>query len=614
MELYKPVYDQRGNLLYFSNFPCVKLFCRISASETISDSVQSKKIKTNVDNRMILLPKSIYKLFDIKEPTKDLHFAICVDHFKPHVREGIACGVIIPTEELFIRKQNRQKIKIKPTSLQASFQRILSQLVKGKSLKKDSVQKPLCNESVSKDLSYAEVGFLVNSAIIESGSQSNFHTPQNQLSFSSDELSSRDENVETSSSSGSLINSESHLQCTSQQNELVLVQSLPIEIGDTLSELFNGENVTSLSNLQFDTQANQCLEEFTVDEERLNSLMSVTNFFTQVKSDISNQNILFSVADVNTEINYFGLSDVFKEQFNYHKTFRQLSDLKLALENKVDSSTICDGVNWLKELQTATQFYRLEPLGNFYLTSVKDKVIRKKIISPDYLLEQELILKVSESRKYFLLGSFYFTETIYGCSVFNYSCLIVTLDKIVSRCVFNKGQKNFILFQILSGLSLLHSKGIIHGHLLMENIFVYHNEIKIGNFSNSFLEHLSSTINTPAYSFPHSGPDCFVVPLHLKKSFDIWAFGILAAELHCNARKCPYHEESYSGFNEASERHYFTEDFIKARIDSLPLKTSAMNDVKQLLLNCLQHNPLARSSASDLLLFPIFKYISSQLF
>ena len=179
------------------------------------------------------------------------------------------------------------------------------------------------------------------------------------------------------------------------------------------------------------------------------------------------------------------------------------------------------------------------------------------------------------------------------------------------RCIFNKGQKNFILLQILKGLCLLHSKGIIHGSLYMENIFVYYNEVKIGNFTNSFLEHLSSKIISHTYSFPYSGPDCFIPPKILKKSFDIWSFGILFAELHFDARKCPYHKDEYMGYNHMTELNYYTPEMIKSRIESLEISDP---DMKQLLVSSLHSNPLARSSASELLLFPIFKYISSQLF
>lgn len=574
MEKFAPVYNEKGDLLHFKNFPCVKLFCRISRD--INESPQKNTL--NVDNRMILLPKPLFKVFDIKELNKHCNLAICLDHFRPHVREGIATGVIVPTEDLLFRKQGGQKIKIKTFVLQASYQKLLSQLIKGKSLK---------NRTCQNDLSHAELGRLVNEAVIESSPRPSFFSPESVVNFSSNE------DAETSSSNRAL----SSLPGPSNEND---------EIGDTLSELLNDANPPNAS-----ANALQCLEDFTVDEQRLTVLMSVPNFFSQVESEIKSQNILFSVSEAVKEINYFGLADVFKEQLNYHKKFKQLSDLKLALDNEVNQSTISGGINWFKELQSAKQFYRLEPLGNFYLTSVKDKVIRKKIISPDYLLEQELIQKVPESKNFLLLGLLYFTDTIYGCTVFNYSSLSVTLDKLVSRYLFNKGQKNFILFQILNGLCLLHSKGIIHGSLLMENIFVYHNEIKIGNFSNSFLEHLSSTITTPAYSFPHSGPDCFNVPLNLKKSFDVWAFGVLSAELHFNQRKCPYHKDQYLGFNQTTEMQFFTQDMIDLRIESLTISDP---DVKQLLIGTLQSNPLLRSSASELSLFPIFKYICSDLF
>ena len=200
------------------------------------------------------------------------------------MREGIACGVILPTEDLFYRKNYGQKVKIKPILLQASYQKILTKLIKGKSV---------VNHSGQKDLSHAELGRLVNSAAIESSPRPSFVSVESVENPSSNELISKVANpdIETSTLShpdieSSMLDhdsSSSPVPGSSKENQL-----LPVEAGNILSELLNSSQSASVVNLP-NEQAIQCLEELTVDEERLNLLMSVppvpANFFTQVESE-----------------------------------------------------------------------------------------------------------------------------------------------------------------------------------------------------------------------------------------------------------------------------------------------------------------------------------------
>ena len=133
------MYNAKGALLYFFNFPCIKLHCKWGKAENAKKrkrlpSADPSEAPAATDPCLILLPKGLYKKFNLSESDQDKSFAICVRHFKEHYREGIKQGSIVPTaQELGHDQKSETKISVKKSTTEASFQQILSQLKNGKS-------------------------------------------------------------------------------------------------------------------------------------------------------------------------------------------------------------------------------------------------------------------------------------------------------------------------------------------------------------------------------------------------------------------------------------------------------------------------------------------------
>jgi serine/threonine protein kinase len=101
-----------------------------------------------------------------------------------------------------------------------------------------------------------------------------------------------------------------------------------------------------------------------------------------------------------------------------------------------------------------------------------------------------------------------------------------------------------ILKSVLQGLIVVHSKGIVHNDVKLENIFVTKDdEMRLGDFGLSFFENNPKTIwdGTPSYLPPEfrSGP--------LTCKIDIWSIGVLIYILF--TRSTPFGESVKHVYN-----------------------------------------------------------------
>ncbi|KAJ0809175.1 putative protein-serine/threonine kinase CMGC-RCK family [Helianthus annuus] len=105
-------------------------------------------------------------------------------------------------------------------------------------------------------------------------------------------------------------------------------------------------------------------------------------------------------------------------------------------------------------------------------------------------------------------------------------------DRIINQTKpFSESEIRNMCFQILQGVAHIHHQGYVHRDLKPLNLLVSKNVIKIGNFG--FNRECSShppfthNVTTPAYH----APEVFLESLVYDTAVDIWAMGVIMAEL-----------------------------------------------------------------------------------
>jgi serine/threonine protein kinase len=156
-----------------------------------------------------------------------------------------------------------------------------------------------------------------------------------------------------------------------------------------------------------------------------------------------------------------------------------------------------------------------------------------------------------------------------------------------------------IVCNIVKGLQYIHSKTIIHRDIKPANILVGINgDVKIIDFGLSATE--GSNFNVCG-TLPYMAPE-LVNASRYNRSIDIWSLGMTV--MHIINRQRPYLQVP-------------TKDGIKSHIlnHQLPriiYPTKLPNQVEQLLVSCLQMNPLRRFTASELRAHEFFRYYATQ--
>ena len=252
-------------------------------------------------------------------------------------------------------------------------------------------------------------------------------------------------------------------------------------------------------------------------------------------------------------INYFGMKQIFEFKPDYinkyvNKYFFNISAMKEILKHRRLKENPFPSINWEKETNDSTKHYVVQPFGVLNATTQDDKVIRRKLLKSNFILEQELLVKIPHASKFFFLGLFYFVSSsgFDAYTLYNFSDVILNLRSVLLRQKFTHGQKHFIVCQIIEGLSVLHANDIVHASLNLGNIFLTHpNVVKIGYFDNSFLQSLNKNVKNFVHQFPHTGPDLFNAATQpIQTSLDIWSLGTLFLELMFDKQMCPYHNVS----------------------------------------------------------------------
>ncbi|KAJ7579157.1 kinase-like domain-containing protein [Mycena floridula] len=147
--------------------------------------------------------------------------------------------------------------------------------------------------------------------------------------------------------------------------------------------------------------------------------------------------------------------------------------------------------------------------------------------------------------------------------------------------------------EVATGLSYLHSHGIIHRDLCAENVWVNSSgHVKIGNFSSSTeAEHPACmSLADAKVSIP---PEVFIQGTY-GINFDIWSLGILTFEMIDGVP--PYHDEDPS-----------TVIGLIATAGAPPPSTEGLSsECKDFLAQTLAMDPTIRPQASQILKHPFF--------
>ena len=168
-------------------------------------------------------------------------------------------------------------------------------------------------------------------------------------------------------------------------------------------------------------------------------------------------------------------------------------------------------------------------------------------------------------------------------------------DKIVEMQIFDEKQAAEIMFQILSGLTYLHSKSIVHRDIKPENVLLTSKKtlgLKIIDFD-------TATFFGPGYHRDMQGTPMYMAPEIVKGKYtekcDIWSCGMILLIMLTGGLP----------FDGTDEEIFAILKSIKLNIDALCPNSST--EVKDLLKKMLVSEPEARISAKDACLHPWIK-------
>ncbi len=306
----------------------------------------------------------------------------------------------------------------------------------------------------------------------------------------------------------------------------------------------------------------------------------------------------------------------------YNQIFRKTTD-------KLDLSEI--SISFSKGLiineieQSPEKKYKiLNPIGHgsygdvflAYNIYTKEKVAIKKIykskeelLSDGIIIDEIEILKTLNHPDIVKIIEFYGTEEAYY--IVNEYCSEGELfDKAIGH--LSETQISVIFKQILSGLSYLHSKNIVHRDLKLENILISDKEyieltgeeyfdIKIIDFGNARIFDKTISNNSIVGSSYYIAPEVFLK--RYNKECDLWSAGVILYMLIVGSP--PFEGENdkkimaniRTGVFDKSDRRWFNASF----------------EVKDLISKLLVYDPKKRLTANEALQHPWFKKTNSDI-
>ena len=251
-----------------------------------------------------------------------------------------------------------------------------------------------------------------------------------------------------------------------------------------------------------------------------------------------------------------------------------------------------------------------------YNIFTKQKVAIKKIyrsnddaLNDGFILDEIEILKSLNHPDIVKIIEFYVTKDAYY--IVNEYCGGGELfDKV--KTDLSETQISVIFKQILSGLSYLHSKNIVHRDLKLENILISDKEfvektgeeyfdIKIIDFGNARIFEQTLSTNSIVGSSYYIAPEVFLKKYN--RECDLWSAGVILYILVVGSPP----------FDGISEKRIFSS--IKAGVFDKKNKrwNQASLEVKDLITKLLVYEPNKRLTANEALQHPWFQKMNSNI-
>ena len=294
----------------------------------------------------------------------------------------------------------------------------------------------------------------------------------------------------------------------------------------------------------------------------------------------------------------------------------ETNDISLSISNRIFINEI--------EKTPETKYKIIKNIGSgsygtvflAYNIFTKEKVAIKKIyksnevlLSDGIIIDEIEILKNLNHPDIVKIIEFYGTEEAYY--IVNEYCSGGELyDKAVNH--LSETQISVIFKQILSGLSYLHSKNIVHRDLKLENILISDKEyvevtgeeyydIKIIDFGNARIFDSTITTNSIVGSSYYIAPEVFIKKYH--KECDLWSAGVILYMLIVGVP--PFEGENdkkiiskiKTGIFDTNNRRWI----------------NASSEVKDLISKLLVYEPKKRLTANEALQHPWFKKTNSNI-
>ncbi|XP_071955279.1 mitogen-activated protein kinase kinase kinase 4-like isoform X2 [Antedon mediterranea] len=159
------------------------------------------------------------------------------------------------------------------------------------------------------------------------------------------------------------------------------------------------------------------------------------------------------------------------------------------------------------------------------------------------------------------------------------------------------------MYEIVTAVSVLHERGIIHRDIKGANIFLSSDgHLKLGDFGSAIK--LSTRHTLPGEVSEYLGTPAYMAPEVIKQSekkegygraSDIWSIGCVGIEMLTGKR--PWHEYKHE--------YNIVYKVGDGAIPKIP--DTASDEAKDFLSHCLQHNPEDRWTANKLLEHPFIK-------
>jgi len=167
-------------------------------------------------------------------------------------------------------------------------------------------------------------------------------------------------------------------------------------------------------------------------------------------------------------------------------------------------------------------------------TSYAVKIMKKKAIKSQYLeRETEIMKKVNHPNVITLHGIFEEQQNLY--LVLQYAPGGVLFDQLIKRESFSELDASKIIRQVLEAVQYLHSLGIVHRDLKLENLLCADDSDKtlhiyVADFGLSKIIEDEQQTTTQVGSMEYTAPEVLLgVPY--QKSVDLWSIGVITYAL-----------------------------------------------------------------------------------